>query len=270
MRACFRSKNLIGDALCISPALKAWHEEHKDWEIDLLTSPDHVADVYSHMGVPLKVVFDILDVEPETVKSRYDFIFDFDISVAFTLGEKKKIHVTQAFAELLQVDIVGGKLIYEPVEEEHERDLILISPSSKSCSSWSGKPPNKMLNWAVWAHVLPLLRQYGRVGVLGGPEDYIPMPVDDDEYYLGQPLNKVALMLRDARMLVAIDNGITHLAASQGTRTIEFYPACLGRHWIIPLGNPELIVYQMDPLELNVDTALVVVRQGLDRFFSGL
>lgn len=261
-RVLFKSCNLIGDCLNISPALRAWHAKHPETDIDLLTLRDHVAGLYKRMGVPLNLIYDTPAVE------EYDFFFDFDVNAAFSLGELKKIHVTQAYAELLNVDIAGMGLTYEPEEEEHEKGLILVSASSRSCASWEGKAPNKMLPWPVWAHILVLLRQYGPVGILGGPQDRLPLPVAEREYYLGQPLNRVALMLRDAKMLVTIDNGLAHLAASQKTKAVEFYPACLGKHWIIPMGNPDLLVYQMDPMRLQMEEAILVVRQGLKTFIN--
>ena len=66
----------------------------------------------------------------------------------------------------------------------------------------------------------------------------------------------IALVVRDERSplrgftpaQVTIDNGMAHLAASQKAKMILFYPACLGTHWIVPIGNPNMLqVIQLDP-----------------------
>jgi ADP-heptose:LPS heptosyltransferase len=137
MRALFTSRNLVGDSLCISAALRAWHQEHPEYEIDLLTNNDSVAELYKGMGVPLDVIFtrtrtethkggnlpysfgkalaDEKNVEldlskrPEeitvTYEIAYDFEFTFDVNRAFKICDIKKCHLAQGYADLLEVDI---------------------------------------------------------------------------------------------------------------------------------------------------------------------
>jgi len=268
-RALFKCCNLIGDALFASPILQQWHEKNPDFEIDLLTLPDHVAEVYRHFGVPLNVLFD-------ADSSKYDFYHNFDIGKAFSLGDAKKLHAVEAVGQILfGPDYIAPTLkpIFIPDEEEHEKDLILISPFSRSCSSnqkdslGRSNPPNKMIQWPHWLQIVTLLRAYGSIGVLGGKDDHCPLPIAEDEYYLNLSLNHVALLLRDCRMFVTIDNGMAHLASSQTTPTIEFYPACLAVRWAAPLGNPNLYIAQVDPANISVPQALYVVRSGIEALF---
>lgn len=261
-RAIFRSANLIGDALYIQPALAAWVREHEDWEIDLLTLDDHVACLYEGMGLPIRLVFDRMVKE-------YDYEFDFDVNKAFKLGEEEKLHIVDAYAKMLGVTITETDRLpkYTPPEGETEKGLILLSMFSRSCASREGKPPNKMLSWAHWLPILALLRQYGPIGVLAGAQDNkAHLPVTEDEYYTGLSLETVARLLKDAKLLVTIDNGIGHLAATQGTPTILFYPQCLGMHWIVP-PSPKVFVYQMDPVVLSVADSMLMVREGLKRLW---
>lgn len=266
-RALFISKNLIGDSLGIGPALRAWHRSHPEFDIDLLTLPDYIADVYNHLGVPLNVVTD-----ESKLRKPYDFTHHFDVNAAFKIGETKKVHITVAYA----MGLFDGKVpedfddgsVYCPTEQEHKSGLILISPFSRSCSSNQGKPPNKMLSWPCWLQMVTLLRTYGEIGILGGPGDRIQaLAIPDNEYYCGLPLNEVALMLRDAKVVVTIDNGISHLAASQKAKTIMFYPNCLGLHWVSPVGNTNAFVIQMDPATTGPAQAVFALRSGLHAIF---
>lgn len=251
-RALFISKNLIGDALNIAPALRAWRMEHTpyDWDVDLLTLPDHVAEVYGKMGAVVNVIYN------EPIEG-YNFKHYFDISKAFAIGEQKKCCMVDAYCEMLGVRPNEDAPTFTVTETEHAKDLILISPFSRSCSSNEGKPPNKMLRWKDWRPIIRFLRTLGPIGVLGGKADRTnELEVSEDEYFTGLPLNEVALMLRDCKLFVSIDNGMSHLAATQQTKHLLFYPACLGLHWAAPWGNLNMIPLQVDPAQ--ADTAHLV------------
>src|SRR6266566_2763101 len=255
-RALFRSVNLIGDGLYIQPALAAWMKEHLDWEVDLLTLDDHATCIYEGMGLPFRVVFD--------KQGEYDFEFAFDVNKAFSLGDREKIHIADAYAKLLGVKIENRLPYYKPPDGQTEPGLILLSMFSRSCASREGKPPNKMIGWVHWMQIIALLNQYGPIAVLGAPDDRAALPLSEDQYYTGLPLEQIARLMRDAKLLVTIDNGLAHLAATQGTPMIEFYPACLGKHWIIPPTLPgKLFLVHMDPNQLSVTEAVLAVREGL-------
>ncbi len=263
-RALFTSKNLIGDALYIQPALAAWAKDHEGWDIDILTLNDHITCLYHGMGIPrLRTIF-------ERGEEQYDFEFVFLVNDAFTLGEQHKIHISTAYGKMLGYEITPQQRVsYTPSDaDDHEKGLILLSMYSNSCASRKGQMPNKMISWAHWWHIVSMLRQLGRVGALGGPGERVGLQFSVDEYYTGLPLEKVARMLRDAKLLVTIDNGMAHLAASQGTPTILFYPQCIGQHWIVPAGNPKLYVLQMDPTRITVMDSSVFVREALKRLWK--
>lgn len=261
MRALFTSKNLIGDALYIQPSLSAWAEQHPDWDIDLLTLNDHITCLYSGMGIKnLRTVF-----EPE---GPYDFEHKFDVSAAFKLGETDHVHIAEGYARGLGVEIPKNPRVrYTPPEGDSIPGLILLSMFSNSCASREGKPANKMLSWAHWLPILILARQAGPVGVLGGPKDEAPLGLKESEYLTGLTLPKVARIIRDAQLLITIDNGMGHLAASQGTPTVLFYPACLTTSWIVPSGNSRMVVCHMDPMVITTNQAMGVVRQGLKKIW---
>lgn len=265
-KALFKSHNLLGDGLLVSMALRAWHKQHPDYDIDLMTHPDHIASIYGRMGVPVNVITDNIKRN-----GPYDFEHVFNINEAFRYGEQLKLHASEAYAQILfgtdfKSEEIG--ITYEPVEEEHPTGLLLMSPFSRSCSSNQGKPPNKMLPWPVWLEIMNLLRSHGDIGVIGAKHDRmpLPLPIAENEYYCGLPLNKVALILRDARLLVTIDNGIAHLATSQKTPMVEFYPACLGTHWVTPAGNPRAYVLQIDPAQVrSAADILTMIRHVIRR-----
>lgn len=257
MRALMVSKNLVGDGLYLQPALEEWSKEHEGWDIDLLTNNDYVTCIYERMGIPnLRVVF-----EPD---GKYDFEFVFDVSQAFQLSDQHHCHISTAYGKMLGYEIKPRRVKFQVSnKDDHEKGLILLSMFSASCSSRKGGPPNKMLSWAHWKQILDLVRQYGPVASLGGPDDMPQLPLSEDERYHALPLELVARMMRDSKVLITVDNGMAHLAATQGARTIEFYPKVLSLSYIVPSGNPNLIVKQMDPTQIMVADAVFVVREAL-------
>lgn len=265
-RALFESKNLIGDALYIQPALKQWVVEHPGWDIDLLTLDDHITCLYRGMGVPLNIIFERSEVP-------YDFEHKFSVNDAFSLGDREKLHIAQAYMKLLGLSVPEQPPMveYTPPEGPREEGKVMLSIFSNSCASREGKPPNKMLSWAIWLAVLALARQLGDVLVLGGPKDKgtAPLPILDEEYYTDRDLPEVARTLGAAKLLITIDNGMGHLAATQGTPTILFYPKCLGKHWIIPSGNSSLMVFHIDPLYFEPQMGEEAVREGIKSLLGG-
>jgi len=301
MRALFISKNLIGDALGISPALRAWVKQQKEpVDVWIQTLNDHVTPLYEGMirdlWNPNTTVntFGVCFDRPNGI--TFDFEHTFDVSAAFKLSDQKKQHLATSYAELLGVDI-GSKTsdlkpIYIPeIEEitEEEKGCILVSMFSASCTSRDPKynyVPNKMPPWEKWKPMLEFLRaKFPNVPIrfLGAPTDEVPEHLDKDlnlvddwnlvrdgEYMRGIPLNRLALIMRSAKLLVTIDNGMAHLGATQEVPTFEMYPKCLGPHYILPVGNPNLVWVHMNPVTVNAKYLLNGLEYAVRKFESSI
>lgn len=77
-------------------------------------------------------------------------------------------------------------------------------------------------------------------------------------------------MLKHAKFLVTIDNGIGHLAATQSTPTFLFYPACLSRTWIVPLNPATVTICQMDPGAIRMVTMYRHILDFIKRLEEGV
>lgn len=290
MRVLFTSKNLIGDALNISPALRSWYNfawNHpnnpltKDSEVFMLTLPDHIAPLYEGMVRDLpypqpKVVF-------ERPKGKFDIEFDFDVSRAFKISDLNKCHIATSYALMLDVPLPRGKpalkptFIPDPVDDwEAGKGLILVSMFSHSCTSRDkntpGLPPNKMVPFEKWIPMIDFLRSRYDVPIrfLGAETDIVPNGyaqglVQPGEYMLHIPLNRLALIMQHATMVVTIDNGMSHLAASQSAHTFLMYPKCLGPHYIVPVGNPNLTWVHIDPVIVTKEQLLTAMHYAVKK-----
>jgi Glycosyltransferase family 9 (heptosyltransferase) len=278
-RALFVSKNLIGDALNIAPAWRAWWDLHREsrCEIDLVTHADHVAPLYSAMGVPANVITN-LSQQDAVHRHSYDFVFHLDVSKAFEIGIRQRLHVTQAYAKMIGVKACGMKpvCLLDQVAyrgDDVEDGCILISPFSESCASRSGKAPNKMLPFATWAPVIDYMQTFERtLYVLGSRKDapIAEFGLRSSQFLLGtHSLMEIARIMRDrAALLVTVDNGMSHLAASQDLPTLLFYPACLPMSWIVPRGNPHCTPMQLDPAKCSAAEVLRTAREVVPRLLE--
>jgi len=260
MKALFISRNLIGDGIQISAALRVWYAAHfAEYDVTMLTNNDHVAELYKGMGVPLDLIY---DYNPAT-DEPYDFKFDFDISKAFQICDKEQVPMAVGYAKLLGVELGQtaediGPFYTPPILDEDNEwvsqvpdGCILIAPFSNSCTSHEGKPPNKTIPWVKWKPIIRFLRTFGLPLRLTGSkkERADELSLSEEEYLTGIPLRPLARAMQEGRikLLVSVDNGISHLAASQKIDHILYYPLCLGLHYAVPWGNKYCMPIQMDP-----------------------
>jgi ADP-heptose:LPS heptosyltransferase len=290
MRVLFKSNNLIGDALNISPAWRTWIKKQglnslQD-EIIMQTLPDHVAPLYQGM------VRDLVKIQTffNRLEGTFDFEFNFDVNKAFIISDQDKCHIAESYAKMLGVELTGGierlKPTYIPeifamnptldnvLYQEELKGMILISMFSASCESRDkntpGLPPNKCLPFFKWKPVLQLIQnEYPDTPIrfLGAPTDIVPDILKEfGEQMFGIPLNRLALIMQKAKLLVTIDNGMAHLGASQETPMFEMYPRCLAQHYILPKGNPNLEFVQMDPVHVSPAQLVFTLGKAIQRF----
>lgn len=291
MKALFKSINLIGDALYVGPALSAWIKQQKEpVDIWFQTLDDHVAPLYEGMVRDLWLpgehhvhTFGTVFNRPREIK--FDFEHTFDVNAAFKLSDAKKQHLAKSYADLLGVEIGNEKSDLKPIYipeiewiEEYMKGCILISMFSASCTGRDPKCnyiPNKMLPFEKWIPMIEFLRSKfpgTLIRFLGAPTDLLPpewdrkITADTNEYMLGIPLNRLALIMRSAKLLVTIDNGMSHLGASQEVPTFLMYPKALGLHYIMPIGNPNLVFVHMNPVNVSPDHLLHGLKFAVDKF----
>jgi hypothetical protein len=255
-RALFKSHNLLGDGLYSGNVAEVWYAQHgKEFdEIEMYTLPGYTVPTYRGMGVPWKIVHETTGV--------YDFEFNFDVNKAFEISDRKTCHLVESYGEMLNVAKPGGwvkRPNYTPPEIEipaDECNLILVSVFSQSCASRENppKPPNKMLPWAKWKPLLETLRQAYpkyKIKLLGAKEDVLPADSGldglHDGYLTGMPIDRLANVMKHAKLIVNVDNGMGHLAAAVGLNEFLLVPMCLALHYIVPWGHSGLRLAHIDP-----------------------
>jgi ADP-heptose:LPS heptosyltransferase len=291
-RALIVSRNLIGDALCAGVAIREFFKQKLKTEdgfdvIDLLTIKDHVTVLYKGIGVEWSNVFTNENHQSEEIKEgewEYDKIYTIGAGDAGKYADDHQCHIIEGFCDQLgieppQVDILTNQLgtfkawkpFYKSPSAEAfaeslstEDELILFSPFSASCASRKGGEPNKMLKPDHWVPLIDFMRTLGPIRMLGAPDDlpHESWQLSEEEVMTYVPLDWLAAVMKKAKLVITIDNGMGHLADSQDAPHILFYPMCLGLHFILSWGANHMVPIQLEPSQAQATQIMSSVRRA--------
>lgn len=293
-RALIISHNLIGDALCAGVAIREWFKLHRSEydEVDLLTQNDHVTRLYQGMGVEWSHIE--TDANQQVQRGAYqeinkggwsyNHIYNLGAGDAGKYADEHQCHIIEGFCNQLEIEPpqvtsltnqIGTFKAWKPYYDftktttQWEIDavdpgLVLFSPFSASCASRKGGQPNKMLQPSHWVPIIQLLRSLGPIRMLGAPDDKPDesWQLSEEEIMTGVPLDILAACMKKAKLIITIDNGMGHLAASQDANNILFYPMCLGWHFIYPWGANKTVPIQIEPSQVFAAQLMTVVRRA--------
>lgn len=277
-RALIISTNLIGDTLCAGIAIREFFRVKKDEfeEIDLITNEDHITKIYEGLGVEWTNIFTgVIDTDKMSTEPTisYQKIYKLGAGDAGKYCDDKQCHIVEGFCNILGIEpprvetvqVAQGtfkawKPEYNPwrtldslsLEEDIPSGLVLFSPFSASCSSRSGLPANKMIPSEKWLPIINFLRTLGPIRMLGAPDDRpdASWQLSEEEIMTGVPLDWLAAVMKKSKLVITIDNGMGHLAASQDAKHILLYPMCLGLHFILPWGANYTVPIQIEPTQV--------------------
>jgi hypothetical protein len=284
------SKNLIGDMLCTTQVIKKFQKDNPDWNFYLQTIQSPAYSLYFGMGIDWVEIY----LHDQVDESKFDRVLRFEAGKAGNLANQMKGHLVQAYATMNNI-FLGSEIVetplgnffpYEPVynvpnAEEIEwaiegmfDDSTMISPFSLSCTSqekdekgnYKGLPPNKMLPKEKWSPILDFFRKLGPIRLLGGSDEDVPKEWKVDLVELagvGLPIPETAVAMKKAKLVVCVDNGMGHLAASQRVPCIVLYPACLDLRFILPWGVATTVPIHMEPNTVTILQLLYQIRRAM-------
>lgn len=251
----------LGDALCAIPYLRY-----------LSTVHDGVAVVDDTFQEPARALIpDNLGITFRKDRDPHIHTLDLDLHACFWEANKhdgryRGMHMAQCyFAQAgahdhypdLPLDL--NLLDYGKMREGN---TVVVSPFSAT----DGDGTAKMWTTDKWlqlcAAVLPM-KGVHRITVIGsGAEDYSAFHVPHVTIAAGWPLRDVMSLLRSCRLLVSIDNGISHMAHFGAVpRHVLLYPDCLNPAWV---ANPRAVtVREGPPYLVSVGTMVEAVKTAL-------
>ena len=168
----------------------------------------------------------------------------------FMRGHMRKEHMTQVYFAGLGLVVPPEPVLpiisYRKYIPEVKYDF-LISPYSHSDIQG-----NKLWPLDRWQVVIDYLATKGSVGILGattGVYGSVTCTYNQATPVFDQPLAEVANLIRLAKLVISIDNGISHLTSAVGSNHILLYPACLAPTWA---SNPRLNSITIQDIPANI------------------
>lgn len=268
IKTLFASVNLIGDTITQTPAIRLYSALHPDEEIHWVIQDGPIRSLFgmmSHYGVCKQAFF---DSNTERIRAMdypgYQKKFLMDVQNAFHIGQEKRIHIAQAFGQMVGVDIPTNDILPTvPVNKEDFDEIgvpaqcLVISPRSSSNSSiHGGFAGNKNLPWKAWPLIVDLFVKAGRIKnhvVLIRDEDPEPeVPMCVLRMNLSKAVAYIAKACGEGGAYCGVDNGITHIASGLRVPTFCVYSACLADGWVGYSSFPHYRMAKTVPWEGNV------------------
>jgi ADP-heptose:LPS heptosyltransferase len=271
--------NLIGDSLYLLKPVERF----------LCLYAKDVVGLVVHPGLAHEMYFNSLGIEVEFFNHVDDATKQFPEATVLHLSagqagdyafnernhvSGKSIHISEAYAALLGIDLKGDfspSKAWTRVDFNVSRDIIAVSPFSRSCTRHSTGIPNKTLDEYKWENIIRYLRrQDKRVIVLAGPGDVFKtnsVPLDD--YFTASSLLELELFLKSCALLVTVDNGLGHIASVLDTPMISLWPKVSSMDFIGPRFSPKTTFLQLDPNTATSAQILCGLRQFAKVLLNG-
>ncbi len=192
--------------------------------------------------------------------------FDFKLSASDAYRWHKQCHMTQAYyiglslVPPLHPPLPDLGIHWDEYPESREYDFI-VSPFSNTDINGNKKWP-----MGRWRRALEFLRKRGRTLVIGTPSDaadWVALgEVRGVDRLSGAPLPDVMRHIANCRMVISIDNGISHVTAAIGGPHFLLYPAVLPICWV---SNPNANAHHLhvDPRSLRAEDFLTPLYRAL-------
>ncbi|MCK9568519.1 glycosyltransferase family 9 protein [Candidatus Pacearchaeota archaeon] len=258
----FAGVNLIGDALATTPAVREWRLNHPDEPVWYVAQDQPISRVLRKNPYVDRV---ILDPDHDKIRrmvgwGNWTKKWLFDVGAAFSYGERRNIHMAQAYGELLGVQIGSCRPELRIVDAERSEAEHILGPMSRfvavcphSMSSTgldtANREGNKLWGDSRWRELVLIIQEMGfSVVSLGGPDDPKIFAEDTGVVELhGLPIRIAAAVMDAADYVVTIDSGLAHVAAALNKNLVEIYPAVLHIEWVYPHTTHKRVIQGYPP-----------------------
>jgi ADP-heptose:LPS heptosyltransferase len=273
----------LGDQLCILRVLAEYARQHARDRIDVLTPS------WSELFVEAPFVRHVHNLRGagrwrrHTVLARvlggYGRIIRFDLQRGDRVRKCRQLgwHLIEAYAAMvpIRVTTIEPRIFYRRAAFQRQalsmvdRPFIALAPHSPSCLSrlHPGMTPNKEWPPENWRRLIDRLPESFYLYSFGSAEEE-PLTHPRVRPLYGQDIRLVAEMLRHAELLIALDNGLAHLARAAGQRSIvQIHGNHCPPSWATYPGNT--VVYTGSPItEVPVDRVWECVEHVLSSRMS--
>jgi ADP-heptose:LPS heptosyltransferase len=286
-KALFVSYNAMGDTLCTTPALRAFRRNNPDTfivyvaqnstfsrvlegnpDIDLLLFSEIL---YANRGVQ-NLGMDWLRMLPLDLEEPAS-VHHFDLQRAVTKPEHLESHIAMNFARMLGVTLDSTRPTVVVTEAERQAIRPFVRrPYVIFCMNSVTNPPRNSGNGRVkdwpadrWFSLASWLQTEAKLDVIAiGNENEPQYQTPLLRNLFGFPVKLTAALIEGAACLVALENGIVHLAAGLDAPAVVIYCNAFPRGWAEHQGLSRTRVLYGDPEALQWETVRDTVQEILN------
>ena len=111
----------------------------------------------------------------------------------------------------------------------NDKKIVICSPYSRTCSSLSGGPANKMPRFEMWKEVKEYLESKNYYVLFVSSPAEPKVEIIGGNWQIGQSLRKIASWLKQADFCIMLDNGISNMAAAMDANILQLNAAIPAR-----------------------------------------
>lgn len=181
-----------------------------------------------------------------------------------------RLHISECFAAMLDVDFRSWNKDVRPLTgwandgEVLGGDYVVIAPFSRSCARHRHLRPNKTIDHVKWIPAIEWLLSKGlRVTILCGPGEVWEARQEGLDFFYAQHFQQLIDLLRGAKAIITVDNGVSHIASALGCRTLIFWPPVSERSFIAPLWNKDTLLMPIRPDRIRADAVRNYLANGM-------
>jgi ADP-heptose:LPS heptosyltransferase len=282
-RAIFIGVNALGDTLCTTPVVRAYRRQHPDAHITYITRSAAVTRVLD--GNPDIDTLFYSEFLSQHGLSRFslewlyrqplDFtqpatLYRFDMNQVCTTKEAFESHIATGLARLLRLPIDSVRPVVCVSEDERAAASRLVTRRYAVLSMHSNANPprfdgrGRVKDWPSdrFEAVCRYLRAHGVQDIVAVGSEFDER--HDSPYWrnlYGLPIKIVAALLRDAALVVTLENGIGHLAHGVDAPMVMIYSDIVPLGWANPVEASCCEVLYGDPHLTSVDAVLSAVER---------
>lgn len=271
LKACFLTEYNMGDAICLTPLFREVRKQWPHWKITLAVRDLEKMRILRGSPVIDQLICSALVGEWCQIVDRaekpgnlqnFDLLFHLSAGAALNQYALKGLHLSEAYGRLFGVCVTHIYPILAEPKSAGRGNYVVLSPHTQS-NQPQGEDGigNKQWAFSNWQKLGRLIQEKFRRSVCEiGSEDESPLNILGAVPLYGLPIWQVATLLKDARLVITVDNGIAHICAAFRVPMIEIYPKCLPSRWT---SYPYARVIYANPKDLTVEEVWKEVQEEL-------
>jgi hypothetical protein len=215
----FRCQQLLGDAIYATCVIGRYMRDNPETHVVIETLDEYPKEVYTWIPGSPEITF--------ATDTPCDVRYEIDPTQAMhhAVQHKQGIWLSMGAIVGLPADDVPQLNIPQVEIPEAWKGAYVISPFSRSCTSHQGLAANKTFPTRTWSSLLHFLRRRGKLLIISAAQERLNgFSLDESDRVAGFSLATVASVMRHAKCVIALDNGLARIATLVHANVLVLMP----------------------------------------------